>query len=252
MKNLSCATLTFTILFLTLTGCKEGLLEEIMNRKGIAKKIMVQEVIHDGRHYEFVYDKKGRVDYIDASQDGAHMYRYEVTYKNNLLYSAALIENGEVVSENHDFKYDKRKNIIEYTYSWYTIDVPGGVHSVKNFAYDNMDRLISVKENGGETTFEYDHADNVIQSTTQRSETTYTYDNKLNPLHLVPDLFAIVVEETFFWEFIFSGHNSETRHKLILHNMELQNTTYMNEYDPYFRLVSKTDQVGNGFTFIYE
>ena len=46
MKNLSCATLTFTILFLTVTGCKEGLLEEIMNRKGIAKKTMVQEVVH--------------------------------------------------------------------------------------------------------------------------------------------------------------------------------------------------------------
>jgi hypothetical protein len=115
MKNLLPTALALAVLFLVVTGCKEGLLEEIMNRKGIARKTMLQEMIHNGRHYEFVYDTKGLVDHIDVSQNNEHIYRYEVTYKDNQLYSAALVENGEVVSENHDFKYDKKGNIVEYT-----------------------------------------------------------------------------------------------------------------------------------------
>jgi hypothetical protein len=47
-------------------------------------------------------------------------------------------------------------------------------------------------------------------------------------------------------------HNSVTPRELTTHNMEVVNTTYTNNYGPYFRLVSKTDDEGNGFTFVYE
>ena len=254
MKNPSFKILGITLLlFALLTGCRDGFLDELMNRKGIAKKTRLKEMTRDGRQYLFTYDNKGFVDYITAVEGGQAMYTYDVTYKKKKLFSAQLVERGEVVSENSNFEFDGAGNIIKYTYTQYLEDVPEGVSTVHDLDYDNQNRLISLTTDGSATGLEwiYDNRDNVTSSTTPSSETTYTYDNRLNPLNRVPDLFFLVVEEHVFWEFILSEHNSVTRSHLTTWNNRTVNTSYTNEYDEYFRLVRKTDEEGSGFTFTY-
>jgi YD repeat-containing protein len=249
MKTLPSKLLAITILVFGFTGCNDDFWNELRGHKG-RTKVLVQEMVHNGRHYEFVYDKKGLVDYIDVPDPG---YRYEVTYKGKKLFSAQLIENGEVVSENHNFKLDKKGNIIEYTYSWYSDDIPGGYHNVHTMEYDERNRLISVTSDGGTKTFSYNDHGDVTSMSTSTYEATYTYDSKINPLNLVPDLFFIVVEEPFLWEFILSTHNSETRTEspTVNHPQGLE-TIYTNEYDSFLRLIRKTDGGEEGFTFLYE
>jgi len=252
IKNLS-LTLRIVLALVFLSGCNEELLDELMNRKGLAKKAQLQEMIFVDRHYEFTYDRKGLVDRIDALERGEIIYAYDITYKDKKLFSAALVENGAVVSENHDFKFDEKENITGFTYSWYTEDVPGGVHSVYLFGYDEKNRLVEVSVDGSSSySYSYDNRDNISEWDTFNSKVTYTYDEKFNPLNRVPDLFALLVEEQFFWEYILSEHNSVTRSEITEIRPEPQTTTFMNEYDKYFRLVRKTDQGENGFTFLYD
>ena len=255
MKHPSIKILVITVLTLSFfTGCRDGLLDELMNRKGLAKKAQLQEMIYEGRQYQFTYDNKGLVDYINAVEGGQTIYRYDVTYKKKQLFSAALVENGELVSENRDFKFDENGNIIKYTYTWYIEDVPGGVSTVYDLVYDDQNRLVVLSSDGGSNRneFIYDNSDNVSDWTTPSSSTTYTYDSKLNPMNRVPDLLFLLVEEPFFREFILSEHNSVTRSRFTAFNWQTRNTTYTNEYDAYFRLVRKTDEEGDGFTFLYD
>ena len=242
-------SLTIVLAF-SLTGCNEDFWNELRGKKGVSEKILIQEMVHNGRHYEFAYDKKGYVDYINVPDPA---YRYEVTYKGKKISSAQLIENGQVVSENHDYEFDKRGNIIAYTYSWYSEDIPGGYHNVHTLTYDEQNRIASITSDNGTQTFSYNHQGDVIMISTSGSETTYTYDNKINPLNLIPDLFFIVVEEPFLWEFILSTHNSVTRMETpTVNHPQGLHTAYTNEYDSFLRLIRKTDGKEQGFTFLYE
>jgi hypothetical protein len=252
-KNLL-LTVSIALVLFFLSACNEELLDEIMNRKGLAKKAQLQEMIFEDRHYEFTYDRKGLVDRIDALERGEIIYTYEITYKNKKLFSAALVENGAVVSENHDFSFDENDNIKGFTYSWYTEDVPGGVHSVYLLGYDEQNRLVEMSVDGSISFpyYSYDNGNNISEWNNVSSKVTYTYDDKINPLNRVPDLFALLVEEHFYWEYILSAHNSVTRTETTDLHPEPQTTTFINEYDKYFRLVRKTDQGGNGFTFLYD
>jgi hypothetical protein len=251
---------SYKILFITLllvavfTGCNEELLDELLDRKGVAKKTRLKEMTRDGRRYQFAYDNKGHVDYITAVEGGQTIYTYDVTYKRKKLFLVQLVEQGNVVSENSNFEFDESGNIIEYTYTQYIEGVPEGVSTVNNLQYDDQNRLIFLTSDGSPSGREwiYDNEDNVTRSTTSGSETTYTYDNKRNPLNMVPDLFFLVVEETGYWEFIVSKHNSVTRSHFTSWNNQTVNTTYTNEYDQYSRLVRKTEDSGNEFTFTYD
>ena len=254
MKRPSCKIVAITFALLAvLTGCNEELLNELLDRKGVAKKTRLKEMTRDGRQYQFAYDNKGQVDYIKAIEGGQTIYTYEVTYKKKKLFLVQLVENGNVVSENSNFEFDESGNIIEYTYTQYVEEVPEGVSTVHDLEYDDQNRLISLTSDGASSGREwtYDNMDNVTRSITSGSETTYTYDNKRNPLNMVPDLFFLVVEETGYWEFIVSKHNSVTRSHFTTWNNQTVNTTYINEYDEFSRLVRKTDEEGNEFTFRY-
>lgn len=252
MKNFSLKTLIVGLLFVLTSGCKEGLLEEIMNRKGLAKKIQLKELAHNARHYQFTYDKKGHVDHIKVLEDDELIYTYDATYRNGRLQSAELVENGAVVSENSEFEFDDRGNITGFTYIWWIEGLPGGARTEFNFTYDDQNRVVSASADGTlRETYTYDNEDNLIKMISSSRETTFTYDDGFNPLSLVPDLFALMVEEHFFWELSFSDHNSLTRHEVNTNNMVVNHTTYSNEYDRFFRLIRKTAEEGEEFTFSY-
>lgn len=196
-------------------------------------------MVVQGRTYDFVYDQQGLIDYIDTDAG----YMYQVTYEDDKLVSSAVVENGESVSKNHNFKYDKKGNIIEYTYTLHG----DGYSSGHTITYDNRSRLTSISNESGTRDYTYNKKNDVVKSVSSGSEVTYTYDKKSNPLNRVPDLFFLVVEEAFLWEYILSEDNFVTRKE------DGTTTIYVNEYDAFNRLIKKyAESPTDGFTFVYE
>jgi YD repeat-containing protein len=237
--NLQSRTGTVALLMVLLTGCNDSFWDELRNHKGVGKKTLVDEMVVNGRTYDFVYDEHGRVDYIETDAG----YTYEVTYEGGRLKSSAVVEDGKIVSENRNFKYDKDGNIIEYTYTLHDVEYD----KVHMLSYDKKGRLTAITTDSGTQSFTYNNKDNVVKASGGTSEVTYTYDRKFNPLNRIPDLLFLVVEETFLWEYILSEDNFVTREE------DGVITTYVNEYDAFNRLARKyAESPGDGFTFIYE
>jgi len=136
-------------------------------------------------------------------------YIYRVFYKGSHLDSVILVQDNRIVSTVRDFQY--KGNLItgfyyfdrinNYPFPW-----------MYSFGYDNQKRITTIKRSFRNTLeysreYTYDSNDNIISG----NGAGYTYDDELNPLHLVPDLFAIMFEEQWVWEFVLSLHNSVSK-----------------------------------------
>lgn len=159
------------------------------------------------RQYRFVYSPNGSLDSIVVT--GTPNYVYRVSYKGSHLDSVILVQDNRIVSTVRDFQY-KGNLITDFNYFDRIDHVP--FPWLYSFGYDNQKRITSVKRsfrNVLEYTrvYSYDANDNMISG----NGASYTYDDELNPLHLVPDLFAIMFEEQWVWEFALSLHNSVSK-----------------------------------------
>jgi YD repeat-containing protein len=245
-----------------LTACqKQNLLEDKSSSPDLAsartkngtngKKFLLKEFVNDDavnapRHYLFFYAQNGRLDSIQVTGDIEFTYR--VFYKGSRIDSVNLVENGTIVSTNTHFQY-KGNRIIKFDYYCRRCGQPEEFPSVRTFEYDTKGHIIKA----GDEQLNYDGDDNVLEWTKSfaPNSATYTYDSNLNPFYNVKDLFAIVVEEAYLWEYSFSKHNSISKTYA-----GGENVAYQNQYDDWGRLISKTfydvNQNGNNsFSFTY-
>ena len=159
------------------------------------------------RQYQFVYSPNGSLDSIVVT--GMPNYVYRVFYKGSHLDSVILVQDNRIVSTVRDFQYKGSlitaffyfDRINNYPFPW-----------MYSFGYDNQKRITVIERTFRNTLeysrdYTYDGNDNIING----NGAGYTYDNELNPLHLVPDLFAIMFEEQWVWEFVLSLHNSVSK-----------------------------------------
>jgi hypothetical protein len=229
----------FSLLLTILSGCSNEW-EEIIGKKRIGKELKLKELIHNSRHYQFYYNKRGDVDSISVHEGTIH-YVYSVVYDGWRIDSVSTLDLGELVSIHNDFEYDKKKRITAFKYRYRTEGVPADYFEPRIVTYDNKGRIASLNN----STFTYDANNNIATG----FGASFTYDNYPNPLYFIDNLFAMVVEEYFLWEFILSPHNMTSR---ISGGSEI---TYDNEYDSHHRLIRKTaltnDEETDEFRFIY-
>jgi len=257
MKGASALVLAFVASLATFTACKKDLEQNISDQKqsvnlGIkqsnlnSKDLVLKAFSFGGRTYTIFYGPGGRVDSIRAMSNTLQ-YSYIVYYKGSRIDSVNLVLNGLIQSTNTNFQY--KGNVItsfDYYYRGYSLPY----FTTYTYTYDSKKRIQTLQATimntiiSGPEQLNYDENNNVIEWTNTRSTTQYTYDNKLNPLYLVPNLFAIVVEEHFLWEFSFSQYNSISK------SSTGTNVLYQNKYSNSGRLISKTYS-GSGFTFTY-
>lgn len=203
----------------------------------------------DGRDYEFVYDVNGRLSSIVATSGGALIYEYVVHYKGDRFVGADLVENGEVVSSNTNFVFDKKGRILSYDYVFFYVpEFPEGIVEHNTLMYDHKGNVIGMNDVQFLT---YDPHRNI----TLWHDDTFTYDHrKSNPLNSIPDLWLVFVEEFGYAQLIMSADLSTS--KTIRNINTTTTTTYTHEYNSAGQLISKVG-VTNGavterYTFSYE
>jgi hypothetical protein len=211
--------------------------------------LVLKTFSHSNRTYHFVYAPNGILDSIIVT--GNHPYVYRVWYMGAHLDSVVLVDRGLVVSVNRNFEY--KGNLIS-SYEYFD-----RIHSIPDpwrftFTYDGQKRLVALERKHynqlvSHAQFSYDAADNIV---TWNDFTAYsanfTYDSQLNPLHLVPDLFAIMVEEPWIGQYSFSAHNSVTQTFFGGGGL-----SYQNQYNSNGQLVTKlVSDNGDSFSFTYQ
>lgn len=218
--------------------------------QAIAKsnKLVLQTFTQNGRTYHFNYSANGILDSITVT--GAFPYVYRIWYKGSHLDSVTLFDRGHIVSTNRNFEY--KGNLITAFDYFDRMDNAPFAASI-SIAYDENRRIVSVERGYpnytvGRIQCSYNANDDVIQwNDFIGNNFTYSYDDGMNPLHVVPDLFAIMVEETWIWEYSFSLHNSVRKT-----NSKGQATTYQNQYNSSGQLVGKLfSDHSNSFSFTY-
>ena len=209
-------------------------------------KPFLKEIVHGTRHYLFYYDPAGFVDSIRAV-DVHTTYLYRIAHHGKRIDSVSLVQNGVVVSTNGNIQYDHKGKIIQYTYTLNA--VPGTPPVLVTLTYEQghiktiaksglMNSVDTLLFNGQHNLMKW--TENYIHS--PLAVTTFTYDPGVNPLYYIDDLFVMFTEESFFWEFIFSQHNSTSKER---QQYGVEVTNYVNRYDPHGRLVKKLMEVNS-------
>ena len=212
--------------------------------------LVLKSFTRNGRTYHFYYAPNGKVDSIVVTGDEQCAYR--AFYKGNHLDSVILIHDGLIESVHRNFQY-KGDLIASYDYFLRKDNNPYPWYY--SFAYDAQNRIVSVKAMWQsilalQVLCSYDNNGDMIHSNDGiDKDVSYTYDSHLNPLHLVPNLFALFVEEPYIWEYCFSLHNSIS--KAI---PACPTIMYTNQYNEAGQLTRKTwvDHWTTTFSFTYE
>ncbi|KAA2238755.1 hypothetical protein F0L74_21305 [Chitinophaga agrisoli] len=233
-----CFVIAFACAALFMAACNKHDLPNIPKDK----RFLVKELKYGDRNYAFRYDHDGFIDTIAVSGVHGFSYVYQVARHGARIDSVALIRNGAVESTNADIRYDQKGRIIGFTYYLYAFYQP--FPSVITLTYGPSGNIATITRNstGGTDldTLTFNHR-NDLQRWTQdwgsREVTTFTFDAYQNPLHYIDGLFVMFVEETFFWEYIFSEHNSTGKVRQYLNITEV--TTIQNQYDTHQRLIKK-------------
>ncbi len=205
------------------------------------------------RMYQFVYAPNGNVDSIVVSGD--RHYTYNVFHKGSRIDSVHLEQGGMIASSITNFQY-KGNLIIGFDYfdRLQNITIPVSY----TITYDQQKRISTIDQIFGnniadQKVFTYNANGDLIawNETGFSKHTTYTSDENLNPLHFIPDLFAIMFEEPWIWEYTLSLHNTTT-----VTYLNGPTVTYQNQYNNAGQLVSKvftdiSSNEVNTFTFSY-
>jgi hypothetical protein len=255
------ATVYFGLIIASLLSCqKQTILTESIAPNGtkssqsshamaVSNNLVLQSFTRNGRTYHFYYEPNGRVDSIVATGD--HGYVYHVLYKGSHLDSVILIDNGRIVSTHRNFQY-KGELIVAFDYFDRIDKVP--FPWTLSVSYDGQKRIISIDRKfqnkvQSHKEWAYNSTDDVVKILGFGSDDgSYTHDSGLNPLHVVPDLFALFVEEPYIWEYSFSLHNPLS--KTIAGRPTMM---YTNEYNPVGQLIrqSSSDH-STTFAFTYQ
>ena len=219
--------------------------EAIAKTNGLALKAFSR----NNRTYHLQYSPNGLLDSIIVT--GRHPYVYRVRYKGAHLDSVVLVDGGREVFVHRNFKY-KGSLISGYDYYDRLYNVP--YPWTYTYTYDRQKRMTGFQrwhynQLVNRSDFSYDTADNIVTWNDFSSfSANYTYDSQLNPLHLIPDLFAIMIEDQWIREYSFSAHNSVTQTFFSGGGLSFQN-----QYNSEGQLVAKLlSDNGPGLSFSYQ
>ncbi|HWI93766.1 MAG TPA: hypothetical protein VNT20_20935 [Flavisolibacter sp.] len=211
--------------------------------------LILKSFSHSNRTYHLQYSPNGLLDSIIVT--GRHPYVYRVRYKGTHLDSVLLVDGGRSVSVHRNFGY-KGNMITSYDYYDRLYNVP--YPWTYTFTFDGQKRMTGFerwhyKQMVNHSEFSYDAADNIVTwNDFSYFGGNYTYDNQLNPLHLVPDLFAIMIEDQWVTEYSFSAHNSVTHTFFSGGGLSFQN-----QYNIDGQLLAKLlSDNGPGLSFSYQ
>ena len=262
--HISASTAFSCLLFITifLSACQKEKVQPVSVEPGatltsqrpqaIAKtnNLVLKTFTHDARTYSFYYAPNGRVDSVIVTGD--EEYAYRAAYKGNHLDSVVLIHDGLIESVNRNFQY-KGDLIVGFDYFLriYNSIYPWNL----SVTYDDQKRIVSIDRSyqgkvESHNVWTYNDRDDVVNILgLYGGDGSFTYDNKLNPLHFVPNLFVLFVEEPYIWEYTFSLHNSIS--KTISGG---RTKTYVNQYNDAGQLTRKTliDYRNVTFFFTYQ
>lgn len=233
-KNTSLAIVLIALAAL-LSSCTkvDQLVKDAISKKKIEKKYRVKQMIAGARTYSFHYNKNGRLDSLSAEEGFRYVYRVNYN-RNGRIDSVGTYMNGNHESSNINFTYNSAGKITGYTY-WYP---QSSSQNTFTYEYDAKGRIAAYEVGSlGYSAVSYNNQDDAVQI----GAYSYQYDQHINPLHLIPDLFAVMVEEFWILEQWISLHNSISKAPA-----PYGTATYTNRYDSEGRLIQKTGFDSNG------
>jgi hypothetical protein len=257
MKTL-CTSLRVTLIAFVclLTSCTDdvlrnhqaAVLDDFSDEAARKKMAPVSVFSVNDRDYDFIYDDSGRLSSIIVTSGGDLMYQYIVHYKGDQFVGADLVENGEVVSSNTNFEFDKKGRILAYDYVFFYVpEFPEGITEHNTLMYDQKGNLVGM--NGVEF-LGYDPHRNIVLW----HDDSFEYDHKTsNPLNSIPNLWLVFVEEFGYAQLILSADLSTS--KTITNVSSTSTTTYTHQYNSAGQLISKVGTtngvVTERYTFSY-
>lgn len=195
----------------------------------------IKEIRSWYRSYVISYNKQGDIDSINAQdlQPGTTKYTYLVYRTNSKLDSVHLVNKGRAESVITNIQY--KGNLIVQSDYWF--QRPNQPYPyVRPLYYDNKKRLLNTTT---QNKLIYDESGAIIASNNPNhpeSSYTYTDDDHINPLHLVPDFFLVLIEDYNIVEFWYNPFNTTSRIK----KDGSHSVFYQNEYNNKGQLVKKT------------
>lgn len=228
------------------TSMNEDISQE--DKAGRKKKVSVSVFSVDGRDYEFIYDGEGRLSSINASDQGGLIYQYIVRYDGDQFIAADLVENGQVMSSNRNFEFDKKGRIVAFDYVsfFYPDQFPEGLVEHNTVTYDKKGNAVQVRGQA----LTYDQHRNIIQW----GESTFAFPRNsnprnANPLNDIPDLWLVFVEEFGHAELMLSPQLSTS--KTFPGGAGMLTTTYTHQYNEAGQLIRKTGVTNGNVTELY-
>jgi hypothetical protein len=244
MKHLQ-RMLILTISLLSFYSCQkeediifnpESLTADVITKapKNPYKGTRIKEIRSWYRSYVISYNKHGDIDSINAQDyyPGTSMYKYIAYYTKSKLDSIQLINNGRVESVVTNILY-KGTLIVQSEY-WYQPTQP--YPFVRPLHYDNKKRLLNTTS---QDKLIYDETGAIIESNNPNYPVfsyNFTVDYNINPLHLVPNFFLILIEDYNIAEFWYNPFNTTSR----IRKDGNYSVFYQNEYNNKGQLVKKT------------
>lgn len=237
----------FTTIVIMLFSCQKeeldlsrSLTENSENKsiKNTKKKDRLKEFEHWGRRYVMFYNNRNELDSVVAKHADGYSYVYRVFYTASRMDSIQLIDRGKLVSVTTNIRY--KGDLIIQTDYWSGRANGQPFPEVRQFTYDNKKRILN--STIGDQ-FTYDENGFLISTVNTRIPSftaSFNSDDRPNPLHNVPYLFLVMIEDYNMAQFCYNPYNvvKETRATGLVIN-------YQNQYDQDGRLVKKSWAEGN-------
>lgn len=195
----------------------------------------IKEIRTQSRSYVISYNKQGQIDSINAEDNypGGAKYKCVAFYTASRLDSVQLINRGKIESVTTNIQY--HGNLIVQSDYW-TQRPYQPYPFVRPLYYDNKKRLLnSMTQNK----FTYNDKGAIIASTNPNYPEfnfTYTVDNNINPLHLVPNFFVVLIEDYNIVEFWYNPYNTTSA----IRADGRSSSFYHDEYNEHGQLVKKS------------
>jgi hypothetical protein len=199
------------------------------------KGTRIKEIRSWYRSYVISYNKHGDIDSINAQDHytGTSRYKCIAYYTKSKLDSIQLINGGRVESATTNIQY--KGDLIVQTDYWF--QRPGQPYPiVRPLHYDNKKRLLNSNLQGN---FTYDDAGAIVELSNPvypEYGQIYTVDYNINPLHLVPNFFLVLIEDYNIAEFWYNPYNTTSQ---ISKDGKIA-FFYHNEYNEKGQLVKKS------------
>jgi hypothetical protein len=199
------------------------------------------------RSFVIFYNKHGNIDSIRGQDNypGTSRYTYIAYYTKSKLDSIHVVLRGKIESATTNIQY-KGDLIVQSDY--WTQRPTQPFPTVRPLNYDNKKRLLNSNTQGK---FTYDEAGAIVELSHPiypELGQIYTVDYRINPLHLVPYFFLVLIEDYNIAEFWYNPYNTTSQ---ISKDGRLA-YFYHNEYNEKGQLVKKSwTEYGNPQYLIY-